>query len=312
MPLDPQVEAFLEELKAQNLPAFSSMTAEEARAAVLAEMPSFAPPEPVARIEDRTMLGPAGEIPLRIYVPEGTGPFPVLVFYHGGGWVLCDVTTHDTICTRLANGARCLVVSVGYRRAPEHKYPAAVADAYAALQWVGTSAGEILGDPQRLAVGGDSAGGNLAAAVSLAARDRGGHQPVFQLLIYPVTDYHFDTPSYRENAEGRFLTLDDMRWFWGNYLAREQDGSQPYASPLQAADLRGLPPALVVTAEYDPLRDEAEAYAARLRGSGVPVTLTRYDGLIHGFVHFTHRFDRARQAVADMAAALREAFAAKD
>lgn len=310
MPLDPQVQTFLAELKELNPPPFSTLSPEEARAAVLADLPNWAPPQPVARLEDRAVPGPAGEIPIRIYAPEAQGPLPVLVYYHGGGWVLCDINTHDGACTALANAARCLVVSVGYRLAPEHKYPAAAEDAYAALGWVAENAASIGGDPRRIAVGGDSAGGNLAAVVCLMARDRATRQPAFQLLIYPVTDHHFGTPSYRENAEGYLLTLDDMRWFWGHYLAREEDGREPYASPLRAGSLAGLAPALVVTAEYDPLRDEGEAYAARLREAGVPATLIRYDGLIHAFVQRTHRFDKARAAVDEMAAALRRAFGA--
>lgn len=305
MPLEPDVQAFLEELRALNAPPFCSITPAEARAAVLADVPNMDPPEAVARIEDRVMPGPAGPIPFRVYVPEGSGPFPVLVYYHGGGWVLCDVSVYDSVCTRLANGAHCLVVSVGYRLAPEHKYPAAAEDAYAALQWVAENAEQLEGDAQRVAVGGDSAGGNLAAVVSLMARDRGARRPVFQLLLYPVTDYSFDTPSYRENAEGLLLTRNDMQWFWGHYLARPEDGSQPYASPLRAADVSGLPPAMVVTAEYDPLRDEGEAYAARLRQAGVDVTLTRYDGLIHAFINHTQRFGKGQQAMADVTGALR-------
>lgn len=307
MPLDPDVQAFLEELRALGAPPFSSITPAEARAAVLADVPNLDAPEAVARIEDRVMPGPDGPIAFRVYVPEGSGPFPVLVYYHGGGWVLCDLSVYDSVCTRLANEVHCLVVSVGYRLAPEHKYPAAAEDAYAALQWVMENAGQLQGDPQRVAVGGDSAGGNLAAVVSLMARDRGGHRPVFQLLLYPVTDYHFDTPSYRENAEGLLLTRNDMQWFWGHYLARPEDGAQPYASPLRAADVSGLPPAMVVTAEYDPLRDEGEAYAARLHRAGVPVTLTRYGGLVHAFINRTQRFGKARQAMADIASILRRA-----
>ena len=310
MPLDPQVQAFLEELKQQGAPPFSALTPQQAREAVVADVANWDPPEPVSLVEDRSVPGPRGAIPIRVYVPCGTGPFPVLVYYHGGGWVLCDISSHQGICTAMANAAGCVVVSVDYRLAPEHKYPAAAEDAYAALEWVAENAARLQGDPRRMAVAGDSAGGNLAAVACLMARDRAGRQPTLQLLIYPVTDYGFDTPSYRENAEGFGLTLDDMKWFWGHYLTREEDGRQPYASPLRAADLSGLPPALVLTAEYDPLRDEGEAYAARLRQAAVQVSLVRYEGLIHAFIHRTNRFDKARAAVADMAAALRAMLAA--
>jgi acetyl esterase len=310
MPLDLQVRAFLEELKQQGAPPFSALTPQQAREAVVADVVNWDPPEPVSLIEERSVPGPRGAIPIRVYVPFGSGPFPVLVYYHGGGWVLCDISTHQGICTTIANAAGCVVVSVDYRLAPEHKYPAAAEDAYAVLQWVAENAARLQGDPRRVAVAGDSAGGNLAAAACLMARDRAGRQPTLQLLIYPVTDCSFDTPSYRENAEGYGLTLDDMQWFWGHYLTREEDGRQPYASPLRAADLSGLPPALVLTAEYDPLRDEGEAYAARLRQAAVQVSLVRYEGLIHAFIHRTNRFDKARAAVADMAAALRAMLAA--
>jgi acetyl esterase len=308
MPLDPQVRAFLDELEQAGAAPLSSLAPQQARAVVREDMPNWDPPQPVARIENRRLPGPAGSIPIRIYAPETARPSPVLVYYHGGGWTLCDLDTHDGACTRLANGAGCLVVSVDYRLAPEHKYPAAADDCYAAFAWVAENAAQWGGDARRVAVGGDSAGGNLAAVVSMMARDRGARRPLFQLLIYPATDFRGNTPSYSENAEGYLLSRDDMRWFWANYLAREEDGQQPYASPLLAGDFRHLPPAFIATAEYDPLRDEGEAYGARLRLSGVPAEVVRYDGLIHAFLQRTERFDRARKALADMCRALGTAF----
>ena len=308
MVLNPQVRTFLDELNALGAPPPETLTADQARAANAAGAEALGPPEPVAAIQDRTLPGHTGEIPIRVYVPQGTGPFPVFVYYHGGGWVLGSVPTHDGLCCQVANAARCLVVSVEYRLAPEHKYPAAVDDAYAATAWVFANAGQIGGDSRRVAVGGDSAGGNLAAAVCLMARDRQTFKPALQVLIYPITDYSLDTPSYLENAEGYLLTRASMKWFWECYLAHEEDGDQPYASPLRAGDLSRLPPALVITAEHDPLRDEGEAYAARLREAGVPVTSTRYDGMIHAFIRRTAIFDKARTAMQEVADALKQAF----
>lgn len=309
MAIDPQVQAFLKELEQLHTPPFNKLTPEQARAIATASVATLEPPQPVARIENHQVLGHGGLVPIRIYVPKGPDPLPVFVYYHGGGWVLGDVDTHESLCTAIANAAGCIVVSVDYRLAPEHKFPAAVDDAYAATRWVADNAASFGGDPARLAVGGDSAGANLAAVVCLMARDRGMFQPVLQVLIYPVTDYSFHTPSYLENAEGYLLTREDMRWFWGHYLADAEDGDHPYASPLRASSLSGLPAALVITAEYDPLRDEGEAYAARLRTAGVPVTLSRYDGMIHAFIRLTNRFDKARAAVREVADALKQAFA---
>lgn len=309
MAIDPQVHAFLEELRRIDPPPFHRLTPKQARAIAAADTKLLEPPEPVRRIENHRIEGHGGTVPVRVYVPKGTEPLPVFVYYHGGGWVLGDVDTHEALCTAIANAAGCIVVSVDYRLAPEHKFPAAVDDAYAAARWVAENAGSIGGDPERLAVGGDSAGGNLAAVVALMARDRGVFQPVLQVLIYPVTDHNFHTPSYVENAEGYLLTREDMRWFWGHYLAHDEDGDHPYASPLRAKSFSGLAPALVITAEYDPLRDEGEAYAARLRSAGVPVTLSRYDGMIHAFIRLTHRFDKARMAIGEVAEALKRAFA---
>jgi acetyl esterase len=247
---------------------------------------------------------------VRAYSPGGPGPHPALVYYHGGGWVIGDLHTHDGLCRSLTNAARCAVLSVDYRLAPESKYPVAVEDSYAALLWIAANADRLGIDRRRIAVGGDSAGGNLATVVALAARDRKGPRLALQVLIYPVTDHDLDTRSYVENATGYVLTREGMRWFWNHYLARDAQGREPYASPLRASSLAGLPPALVITAEYDPLCDEGEAYAARLRDSGVPVTLTRYPGMFHGFVRMTNILDKARTALDEIASSVQKAFAA--
>jgi acetyl esterase len=246
-----------------------------------------------------------------VYQPEGDAPLPVLVFFHGGGWVIGDVESYDATCRQLANTSGCVLVSVEYRRAPEHKYPAAADDAYAATVYVAAHADEFGGDASRLAVGGDSAGGNLAAVVAQMARDRGGPAIAFQLMVYPVTDYSFETASYSENAEGYLLTTEAMRWFWGHYLSTADDGKQPYASPLRAADLRNLPPAHIVTAEFDPLRDEGEAYAAALAKAGVKATFHRYDGMIHGFFQWSPMIPQSRALIEECGAALREALGVK-
>jgi len=310
MPIDPQVRAFLDELDRLRVPPLHELPPSKARALAAADPDAFGPEEPVAETHQRTIPGPDGEIPIRVYVPEGDGPFPVFVYFHGGGWVIGSVATHDPTCRQIANAAGALVVSVDYRLAPEHKFPAAADDAYRATEWVFCHAESLGGDPRRVALGGDSAGGNLAAAVCLMARDRASFSPRLQVLIYPILDYDLNTPSYLENAEGYVLTRATMQWFWECYLDEEEDGSHPYASPLRADDLRGLPAALVITAEYDPLRDEGEAYAARLRDAGVPVTLTRYDGMVHAFFRRTARFDKAKAAMQEVADALKRALAA--
>jgi len=304
MPVDPQARALAEQIGA----GFDITTDLAGVRRTLQETARLGPRPEVAMVKDLEVPGPGGPIPLRVYRPSQQADLPVLVYLHGGGWTICSIETHDPTCRELANGAGCVVVSVEYRLAPEHRFPAAPEDCYAALGWVARHAASLGGDPARIAMGGDSAGGNLTAAVSLMARDRGGPRLVHQLLVYPVTDHAFDTDSYRENAEGWLLTRETMQSFWGHYLGREEDGRHPYASPLRAPDLAGLPPAHVITAEYDPLRDEGEAYARRLAAAGVPVVQRRYDGMIHGFFGFTELIDRAREAVADAARELRRAF----
>lgn len=285
------------------------MTGAEARRQVRAFQESW-PLEldPVDRVEDRRIPGPAGDIPVRIYWPAAPGPLPALVCLHGGGWVIGDLDGYEGICRVIANGAGCLVVSVDYRLAPEHPFPCAPEDTYAATCWVADHAAELGADPRRIAVAGDSAGGNLAAVCALMARDRGGPDLVFQLLLYPVTDHAFDTTSYRDNGEGYFLETVTMRWYWRQYLGSGGDGADPYASPLRALDLAGLPPALIVTAGYDPLRDEGEAYGRRLRDAGIDATVSRYETMFHGFFGFARLLDAAAAANAEAFAALRAAF----
>ncbi|MFG6116031.1 alpha/beta hydrolase [Halobacillus sp. MO56] len=308
MSLDPQAKFLLEQMEAAGEPPMHELSPEEARAAM-----DFSPlagePVEVAKVENRTIPSPAGDIPIRIYTPEGQGPFPALVFYHGGGWVIGDLDMVDVPCRLIANQSNCVVVSVDYRLAPEHKFPAAADDAYAVAQWTVEKGASIEVDSKRVAVGGDSAGGNLAAVVALMAHDRRDFSLAYQMLIYPVTHYSYDTASYQENADGYLLTKDSMEWFWDHYLRTEDDGRHPYASPLLAEDLSGLPPALVVTAEFDPLRDEGEAYARRLEEAGVAVERKRYDGMIHGFFWMPAALEQGKQCINQASAALKRALA---
>ena len=307
MPLDPQAKLMLDQLAALNLPDFSTLTPEEARKQFDATRLPL-PPIEIGGVENRSIPGPEGEIPIRIYTPEGTGPFPGRVFFHGGGWVIGDLESHDALARKLALEAGCLGIAIDYRLAPESKYPAAAEDCYAATCWAAAHAAEIGGDPGRIAIGGDSAGGNLSAVVAQMARDRSGPALCFELLVYPVTNHDYSTLSYAENADGYFLTRSSMEWFWNHYLSEASEGQNAYASPLRADSLAGLPPALVITAEFDPLRDEGEAYAEKLRQAGVPVTCTRYDGQIHGFFSFFQLIDSSKEAVQEAAGCLRRAF----
>lgn len=313
MPLRADIQALVDQM-AQSPDALdiAASTPAEARAFYRAVGAMFGAGPDVASVVDRAIPGPAGRIPIRVYTPHGTGPFGVFVFYHGGGWVIGDLDTHDRECRVLCRDAACIVVSVDYRLAPEHPYPAAADDAFAALQWVGEHAAEIGGDPLRLAVGGDSAGGNLAAVAAQLARENGGPPLRFQLLVYPVTDLRFPSrfASRAENEAGPFLTLAVMEWFERHYVASRDAGRlEPKASPLLAKSLARLAPALVVTAELDPLRDEGEAYAAALREAGVPTTLHRYDGVPHMFFQLSAISEDARQLLAEAARALKKALA---
>lgn len=301
MPLDPEAARFLELVRQAAAPPIWEQTLAEARAGVL---PVPGPPERVGRVDDHTCPGPAGDIPLRRYEPAGR-PLGTLVFFHGGGWVTGSLDTHDALCRRLCLEAQSRVVAVDYRLAPEQPFPAAADDALAAVTW---AAEAFRGAP--LGVIGDSAGGNLAAAAALMARDRGLPPLHAQVLIYPITDCGCDTGSYHENAEGYFLTRDLMRWFWDQYAPRREQREHPYASLLRAEDHRELPAAMIVTAEYDVLRDEGAAYADRLRAAGVPVEHVECTGMIHAFVRRLHDFERAGEVCRRIGRFVQREFAA--
>jgi acetyl esterase len=308
MTLDPELQRLLQRQIASGARPLHQMSAAEARLA-------RADPEPVGDdpsllVDERLIPGPGGDLPLRLYVPAGQRPLPALVWFHGGSWVVGGLNRNDAFCRELARSAGCLVVSVDYRLAPEHKFPAAVEDCYEATRWLAENAVALSADPTRLAVAGSSAGGNLAAAVALVARDRHGPQLVHQVLIYPVCDHGSDLPSQRECGEGFGLGRADIAWAWHNYLGEDADGTHPYASPLRAPDLAGLPSACVITAEYDPIRDEGEAYAARLIEGGVRVRRARYEGVNHGFLNSAPRLRQSVAAQALIVASLQEAFAA--
>jgi acetyl esterase len=281
LPLHPNAEIILPLWKEAGLELGPDTTPAEARAKMAAASGAM-PTYPLHRVEDRTLPGPDGEIPVRVYWPSDADNLPIVVWFHGGGWVLGSLDTHDNHCRQLSDNVDAIVVSVDYRLAPESKFPAAVDDCIAAWNWVCEHATELGGDPRRVALGGDSAGGNLAAVACLIARERNLQQPRFQLLVYPVTDHEFETPSIRENAVGYGLETEHMRWFFDHYSRTDDDFADWRLSPLRA-DLQGLPPALVVTAEYDPLRDQGEAYARKLADAGVATELIRADGLFHGF-----------------------------
>jgi acetyl esterase len=310
MPLDPQVKMVLDAMASSNLPELDSVPLDVGRE-FRASQRRMMPAGPPTTTRDVHIDAGGRRIFARVYGPENAPPaLPVLLWFHGGGFVIGSVEESDADCRVLCREIGCVVVSVEYRLAPESKFPGGFDDCYAATAWVAEHAAELGGDPARVAVGGDSAGGNLAAAVCLAARDRSGPRLVFQVLVYPVTDLvSFDTPSYRENAEGYYLTQSSMHWFRDHYLATPSDREHPYVSVLRAPDLGGLPPALVITAEYDPLRDEGDAYAVRLRDAGNVVTSKSYRGMIHGFFTMHPYLDGGKAAVKDIAATLKPALA---
>jgi acetyl esterase len=305
MPLDPQAQAFLDLQAVLGLRPYNQMPLAEARAMFLSR-DRHTPRQAVEKVEDR-VIGPDG-LAVRIYWPMGEprGPSPALIYLHGGGWVFGGLDSVDVSCRALANGAGVVVVSVDYSLAPEHKFPTPVEHCLSAWRWI-LAEGPSLGvDPARVAIGGDSAGGNLAIASTLLARDRSLPLPAFQLLVYPIADHNFETPSYHSFGSGCGLTAEMMRWYWDQYLPTPVAGSDPLASPL-LADLRGLPPAHVVVAECDPLASEAEALADRLATAGVPVEKRIYPGQIHGFFHLGRIMDQGVAALNNAAEALQMA-----
>ena len=315
MGLDRDAERVLEMVRLSGRPPYETLSAPEARELFLAAREVLAPDPPaVGEIRELSAPGPAGAaVPLRLYRGATTAPgetLTALVYLHGGGWVIGDLDTHDSLCRHLANAARCIVVAVDYRLAPEHKFPAAVEDCFAATSWVAQEAAALGIDRERLAVGGDSAGGNLAAVVSLVARDQGMPMLRCQALLYPAVDCGMTHPSHDRFAEGYLLTRPTMKWFYEQYLRGPPDVDDWRASPLRAADLSGAAPALVLTAGNDVLCDEGEAYARRLQQAGVAVQLRHFPDQIHGFLTMGKIIEAAQPALDDIAAALRAAWEA--
>jgi acetyl esterase len=308
MPLDFQMKSVLDAMVAAKNPAFHTLTPQEARR-IAAARPQPGEPEPVAKVEDRNIPSSGGDIPIRIYTPAGVPPLGVLIYFHGGGWVIGNIAMTDQPCRLLANASGCMVASVEYRLAPEHKFPCGPEDCYTATKWVYDNARSLDVDPMRIAVGGTSAGATLAMAVALMARDRGGPHIAYQLLVYPATTTELTTSSHTQFAKDNYYILSraDMEWFWGHYLGRDEDRTNPYACPAYAKSLAGLPAAFVITAEYDPLRDEGEAYGVRLSEEGVSTILKRYDGVTHGFFGMPGLLEKAKVAIQDAAVALRNA-----
>ncbi|WP_435158234.1 alpha/beta hydrolase [Haladaptatus sp. DFWS20] len=280
----PEINGLLQQMGAAPMPPLWSLSPKGGRAFVEGMFPDPEEPEPIADVMDVPIDVDGGEIPLRVYIPEAEGPFPTLIYLHGGGWATGSLDGYDPTCRALTKAANCMVVSVGYRLSPEHKFPTPLEDCYTAAEWVIESAEAMQIDTDNIAIAGDSAGGNLAAAVTLLARERGDFSFDRQVLIYPVLDHSFDTESYEENAEGYLLTKADMKYFWDLYLRDEIDSKSPYASPLQANNLEALPPATIVTCGFDPLRDEGAAYAAELTNADVDVNHIHYDDGIHGLI----------------------------
>jgi acetyl esterase len=314
---DAQLQAVLDELAALGGKPIETLTPAEARRQptpadavkrVLAKQGKSTAPEPVAKVENRTIPGPAGNIPVRVYTPSGAGPMPVVLYIHGGGWVIADLDTYDASPRALANLAKAIVVSVEYRHAPEHRFPAAHEDVFAAYRWLLDNAASLGGDSRRIAVAGESAGGNMAAAVTLMAREQRLPMPVHQVLVYPVADNSRDTPSYNANANAKPLNAAMMGWFFGYTLRSPADGESAWISLVDNRDLRGLPPATIIAAEIDPLMSEGRTYADRLQAAGVPVDYAAYPGVTHEFFGMGAVVDKAKQAEERAASGLRNAF----
>lgn len=309
--LSPDTVDFMEKAASLELPAFGEIPAPELRVALERRNETMPPAiEPVKKVIRRKIDGPGGEIPLRIYVPaDAEPPYPVIMVFHGGGWTIRSFELEGPTSRGLANRVGALAISVQYRLAPETRFPGAADDCYAATEWAIENAAEFGGDASKLAVAGTSAGGNLSAAIAQMARDRGGPEIAHQMLFCPVIDHNFERGSYSEFAEGYGLTKAGMEWFWDNYLGPNGDGTHPYASPIQANDLSGLPDATVIVAECDVLRDEAEEYAAALTEAGVDTRLTRYEGVLHGFNVQPGHINAAESALEEAADRIRKSFA---
>ena len=305
MPLDPETQGLIDMVTEAGFPDIAQSKPDDVRA-FLAAMNAAGPAGPdLAKVEDVD----AGGVGARVYTPAGDGAKPIIVYYHGGGWVLGTVDESDGYCRLLADKTGAIVVSVDYRMAPEHRFPAAAEDSYAALVWIAENAASLGGDANRIVVGGDSAGGNLAAVVSQLARDRSGPKIALQVLSCPVTDHDFKRPSYIDNATGYFLHADAMEWFFDHYTPNAADRDDPRCSPIKASSLAGLPPAYVITCGYDVLRDEGDAYAAALESAGVPVTLKHYPDQCHVFNAFALALPKADAAVDEIVSAVKTAVA---
>ena len=296
MPIDPQAQAAEDAWDALGIPPLETLPPAEARARFEA-LPALEGP-PVGRVEDRMAQGSDGDVPVRVYWPEGEGPRPAFMYFHGGGWVVGSVANQDGTVRHLVRESGCVGISVEYRMAPEHRFPTAAEDCYTATKWAADNAAALGIRPGRFAVLGVSSGGNLAAAVALMARDRAAPDLALQTLVVPVLARDFTTPSYLEKADGPGLTRRRMQWYWDLYLRDEADAANPYAAPAAAESLAGLPPALVLTAEYDVLRDEGRQYAKRLQEAGVPTTHLDYAGMTHLFFNRWNAIDRARETIA--------------
>ena len=311
MSLDPQIEIILGLAKQANLPEIWQLTPDQGREQYLMRVNNLKLSEPIFHAEDRRITGPGSGLPIRIYTPrelKTAEKLPVLMWFHGGGFVIGSLDTHDSVCRLLANRADCVVVAVDYRLAPESKFPAAVEDCEAALKWVALHAVEFGGDPACIAVGGDSAGANLATVIAILARDAAHPKLVFQLLVYPCTAPEPETASHHKFKEGYFLTRNLITWFYRQYLRSGKDEHDFRYAPLLHDDLSGLPPSLIIVAGYDPLRDEGVEYARKLIEAGNRVRLSNYEGMIHGFYLMGGAVDTARRAVTESAEAMREIF----
>ena len=315
-----QMQAVLDELAKLGPKPLGSLPAVEARkqptpadavTALLKKQGKSTKPEAVGKVENKTIAGAGGQIPIRIYTPTGVGPFPVIVYYHGGGWVIADLDTYDASPRALVNATNAVVVSAHYRQAPEHKFPAAHNDAHAAYKWVLAHAKELKGDPKKIALVGESAGGNMAAAVSLMAREHKMQMPIYQVLVYPIADNNVETPSYVENAKAKPLDRAGMQWFFKNYFNTAADGENHLISLVDEKDLKGLPPTTIITAEIDPLRSEGKAYADLLEKAGVAVRYKNYEGVTHEFFGMAAVVDKAKEAQQFVSKGLKKTFSAK-